>query len=501
MMNILKLPMLLGSLLVSQAIAELTVANIFTDHAVLQRESAIPVWGTADEGATIKVSFAGQEKSAQADKSGKWQVELDALEASFEGRVLTVASGEERADFKEVQVGDVWICSGQSNMQMRLNAVPKAKKLTSEAKHIRSFTMPQAVAFEEQDSHGGEWLAEVPDSAVAFTFAHYLQLRSEAPVGIILTSWGSSGLEAWMPRDMMESVPHFKEMMETFDANENIRNKIQVILDGPRPWGKGDDIFLRRQTNILYNAMMHPLIPYACKGLVWYQGERNAKMMGSMEGKLFHEKNSGMLKYGETLKHWVARYRRAWGNDEMQFQVVMLPGYAKGLDGKEEHPNAISWAWMRESQLQALDLPHTSVVNTIDLGSVMDIHPKDKIPIGQRLALLAARDTLKQELVAEGPVMQEVVATAGRLTVKFDQNLKTTNGEAPSAFWVADDSQEWVPALAEIQGESIVLLSSEVKDPLYVRYAFAGKPQVNLVNEEGLPTRPFRTDSFPPSPQ
>ncbi len=359
--------------------------------------------------------------------------------------------------------------------------------------------MKRTVAFTEQDTCEGKWVERYPESAVAFGFAYFLEQAAKAPVGIILTCWGSSSIEAWMPRDMTATVPHFKTTMSEFDANTATQNKIKAMLDGREKW---NDVFLRQQPNILYNAMMKPLAPYACRGLVWYQGERNTKEMTPMTGDDWVGRNSGMLLYGDVLKKWMQRYRHEWGRDGFQFLVVMLPGFAKmgkvAIDG--ENPAVPSWAWMRESQLQALELPHTAVANTIDLGEAANIHPKDKLPVGQRLALLAARDTLGQKIEAQGPVMKNVESQRNTLVVHFDHanGLKTNDGKAPTGFWLADDSKKWIPAKAEIEGPTVTLQSPQLTKPLYVRYAFAGMPKVNLVNGSDLPAYPFRTDRFHP---
>lgn len=486
--------------------AELTLASPFTDHAVLQRDMPVPVWGTADAGATVTVEFAGQVKQAVADSSRHWNVVLDPMAASSKPRKMIIQSSNNPSiHFSNLLVGDVWICSGQSNMQMSHQHVPDVAALLSFAKNLRTFEVERTVAFTKQARCEGAWTEEPPDSAVALAFAFFLEHSADVPVGIILTAWGSSSIEAWMPRELTNSVPHFKTIMEEFDADNETRNRIAGILDGPRPWPKSDDVFLRRQPNILYNAMMHPLAPYACRGLVWYQGERNTQSVFGMVKEPWYSRNSGMLKYGETLKQWIQRYRTEWCNPAMHFMVVMLPGcHYKPLDtGPQlgaEHPAVHSWAWMRESQLKALDLPHTSVANTIDLGELDNVHPKDKLRVGQRLALLALRDTLGEDIEAEGPAMSHVDVEDDHLVVHFDHadGLKTTDGETPAGFWIADDSQEWVKAAAELQGETVVLSSPECPKPLYVRYAFAGKPAVNLINAAGLPAVPFRTDRFEP---
>jgi sialate O-acetylesterase len=464
----------------------------------------VPVCGKADPGAKVTVEFAGQKKTVKAHADGKWRVDLDALPASFEPREMTIScSNNPTIQCSDLLVGEVWICSGQSNMQFGYGSVPEIKALVPTAKNLRTFHVKQTVSLTEQETCEGKWVEQHPESAVAFAFAYFLEEAADVPVGIFLSCWGSSSIEAWMPRDMTQSVPHFKTMMAEFDGDTETREKIAAILE-KNPWSKSDDVFLRRQSNILYNAMMHPLAPYACRGLVWYQGERNTQSMFGMVKDPWFSRNSGMLKYADTLKQWIQRYRKEWGNDQMHFLIVMLPGYYKPLStgpktGAED-PTAHSWAWMRESQLKALELPHTGVANLIDLGDLKNIHPKDKLPVGQRLALLATRDTLGQNIEAQGPVLKSVERNGNRLVVHFDHadGLTTTDGQAPSAFWLADDSGMWVKANAKLQGTTVVLQSPEMPKPLYVRYAFAGMPSVNLVNACGLPAYPFRTDSFAP---
>lgn len=485
--------------------ADLRLGAPFTDQAVLQRDQPVPIWGEGSPGSTIAIEFAGQKKTTQVDASGRWQIHLEPMPASVEPRTLTLSSeGYPPLHLAGIVVGEVWICSGQSNMQMRIKSAPEVADRLPAATNIRSFTVENTVAFEEQAQCAGEWTDAAPDSAVAFAFAHHLEKFIDVPVGIILTAWGSSSIEAWMPRDMVDTVPHFKTTMEEFDADAATRNRIQSILNGPRPWPREDDVFLRRQPNILYNAMMHPLAPYACRGFVWYQGERNTRSMYSMIAEPWYARNSGMLKYGNSLKQWILRYREEWKQPDMHFMIVMLPGYFKAVDTGPQlgpsHPATHSWAWMRESQMQALELPHTSVINTIDLGDEKNIHPQDKLPIGQRLALFARRDILNQAVAAEGPRLRRVEIEGQRMVVHFDhaQGLTTTDGASPTGFWIAGASGEWVPAEAQLDGERVVLTSPAVKDPRYVRYAFVGKPNVNLINRAGLPAYPFRTDSFAP---
>ena len=507
-MKLIACSAVMGGLFICTVRAELKLGSPFTDHMVLQREMSVPVWGEADPGAVILVEFADQRTTAVADSNGRWRVDLEPMSASFDSRTLNVSANKnssvDRLEVADVLVGEVWICSGQSNMQFGVTGVPEIEALVPLAKHIRSFTVKRTVAFDEQDYLEGEWLPQTPDSAVAFSFAYFLREAGDIPVGIILTAWGSSSIEAWMPRDMTKEVPHFKTIMEEFDANTEANDRIQAALNGPKPWAREEDIFMRRQPNILYNAMMKPLAPFACRGMVWYQGERNTQSVFGMVREPWYSRNSGMLLYGETLQKWIQRYRREWNRDDFHFLVVMLPGYGKTLpSGPEEgaeSPIAHSWAWMRESQMNALELSRTGIANTIDLGDATNVHPKDKLPVGQRLALLAARDTLGQEITAEGPVFEWAESKNDSIIIHFKHagGLKTNDAESPSGFWLTDDSAKWIRADARIEGESVILRSPQLKKPLYVRYAFAGKPKVNLVNQAGLPAYPFRTDRFNP---
>ena len=482
---------------------ELKLSNLFCDNMVLQRGMEVPIWGLAGPKERITVKFAGQARSTKAGKDGKWMVELAPLQASKIPREMTI-SGNSEIVLSNVVVGEVWICSGQSNMQFSVDNVPETKALLASSENIRSFEVKRTVSFKEEDNVNGKWMDVPPSSAVAFGFAYFLEKSAEIPIGIIHASWGSSSLEAWMPRDMSKDYPYFKAILDDLDADTETRNRINTTLSSGESWSTKEDIFMRRQPNILYNAMMKPLAPYACRGLVWYQGERNTRYFSGVpqvtEDNWYH-RVIGMKEYGDVLKSWIKRYRKEWNNNSMHFSIVMLPGYGKGTAKKPsidpKSPTALSWAWMRESQMKVLDLPHTSVVNTIDLGDEKNIHPKDKLPIGIRLALAAEKHTLDKDIVAEGPTLKKVEKLNKQLAVHFNhaQGLKTIDHEAPRGFWIADKSMQWKPAEAKLQGETVILSNSSITNPLYLRYAFAGKPDVNLVNSADLPAYPFRTDN------
>ncbi len=480
-------------LLISSFAGSLRLGSPFQEHMVLQREMPIQVWGETTPEASVKISLGEFTVTTKADSNGVWKTNLPSQKAGGPFQ-FSVNSNSESVSFNDIMIGEVWICSGQSNMFMGYDQIPDIKALEADAKNIRTFKVKNTVAFSEQNYLDGEWKIENPGSAVAFSFAYFLQKASGVPVGIILTSYGSSSIEGWMPRDMTEKLPHFKAIMDEFDADTDKKKRIDSILTAPGNRKTPDDIFLRTQPNILYNAMMKPLAPYSCRGIVWYQGEANSK---TMEAK---------LQYGTTLPLWIERLRKEWGTDNLHFLAVMLPGYGGDLMKKQnpdsliESPSADSWAWIRESQFKALALHNTAIANTIDLGDASNIHPKDKLPVGQRLALLAEHYTLGRPVLAEGPVLEKATVRKNTIVVRYSNSkgLKTTDGKAPAAFWLADNSGKWVQADATIKGETIVLKSKKLPHPLFVRYAFAAKPEVNLVNEAGLPARPFRTDQFQP---
>ena len=490
--------------------AKVELASLFQNHMVLQQGVAVPVWGWGTAGQQVTVSYDQQQVTGTVAENGKWMVKLAPLSARKTGTELTVKVGTSSQVLSDVVVGEVWICSGQSNMFMPVTACPEVKSLVQETQNVRSFKVHNIVAFDEQEKCQGTWALNVPDSAVGASFAHYLQSAEDVPVGIIFAAWGSSGLEAWMPKELGASVPHFQILLDRFAKDQKTRDRIQGIIskggkvssERPDGWSGGDDIFLRRQTNILYNAMMHPLIPYACRGVVWYQGERNTQSMYGMPGEAWYKDNSGMLKYGDMLKKWAQCLRQRWGNPELHFNIVMLPQFSQNqntsLVRDTNHPEAHHWGWMRESQMQILELPHTSVANTIDLGNPRDIHPKDKGPIGERLALLARLHVLGRSLVGQGPRYQGYEVKGNKVVIRFDQELVTTDGAAPSAFWISDDQNNWAQAQASVDGMTISVWSEKVSKPTRVRYAFAGAPSVNLVNKEGLPAYPFRTDQAAP---
>jgi sialate O-acetylesterase len=472
--------------------AEVKPSSMFGHGMVLQRQMTVPVWGRAEPGERVTVTFAGQRQSVKAGPGGKWMVKLSPLKASARGAALTIA-GTNKIVFTDVLVGEVWICSGQSNMQMGFNRVPELTTLLPAAKTqpIRHFAATTFVSFKPMENCRGQWRTTPATSAVAFGFSYRLHEALGVPVAVIQTCWGSSSIEGWMPLDMTGQLPHFAELMKKFEAKDKPR-VTKLLSDAetnprgaPRCWAGKDNIFLRTRPNILYNAMLHPIAPFAVRGMAWYQGEANS---------------SRPELYAASLPAWVTRLRKHWGRDDFHFLAVMLPGFGRvsGANRDVEHPDNRSWAWFREAQMSVLKLPHTGVANTIDLGDVKNIHPTDKAPIGRRLALLAARDVNGRKIDAEGPRFKSMAVNGSAVTIAFHHadGLKTKDGTPPTQFWLAGKDRKWRRAVATIQGKTVVAAAEGLKNPVAVRYAFAGYPKVNLMNGAALPAYPFRSDAW-----
>lgn len=472
--------------LVARGGAEVAPSSMFGDHMVLQRGMPVPIWGKAEPGETVTVTFAGQAVSATAGADGRWRADLPALDASAEGRTLAIQGKTSTISFEDVLVGEVWVCAGQSNMQygwgmeshpmFNWGGDAKLAALVPDARQrpIRNYHVPVNVSFSPEENSKGAWSTDVSGSAIAFGFSYYLQKALDVPVAVIVTCWGSSSIEGWMPRELTEELPHFKAIMTAFDASSNTQSRVQAAIDrGVRP----GNVFIRKQPNLLYNAMLHPVIPYASRGLVWYQGEANADQPEQ---------------YAQSLPVWIRRLRTEWGRDDFFVLGVMLPGFGED-DGR---PDAKSWAWFRESQMKGLELPHAAVVNTVDLGDAKNIHPSDKDPIARRLSFLARASVYHEKVNGKGPVYRGAAVNGNQMTITFEhaEGLKTLDGGAPKGFWLADAQGVWYPAKAMIAGTMVILQADGVESLKACRYAWSGKPDVNLVNESNLPAYPFRTD-------
>ncbi|MFC1497611.1 sialate O-acetylesterase [Verrucomicrobiota bacterium] len=483
--------------------ADVRPANIFGDHMVLQREIPVPVWGTAEPGEKVTVEFAGQSKSAVADKNGKWMVKLDALKADAKGKGLVV-SGKNKIVLKDVLVGEVWICTGQSNMVWSYKRIkeltPLFTKAVDEKRLLRSLMVPQVAGLEPRaDIRKAAWRLIPCESAVGFGFSYYLQEALDIPVAVIQAAWGSTPIESWLPIEMTEQLPHFKSIMEKF-ALGNLEKLAAFLkedeeqynkLENP-PWkcASPHDVGFRTKPNIVYNGLLHPIIPYAARGMVWYQGGGMCGGIGFSNPEL----------YGKTLQLWIKHIRKLWGRDDFHYLVVPRPAfYKKDInDPKLDMPHGNWLAWLREAQSKSTELPDVGVITAVDLPG--GIHSNLKEPIGKRLSLLAQYDIYGQDIVSRGPVMSghKIVGSKFIIEFKYADGLTTKDGKAPAQFWMAGEDRKWVRAdKTVVKGNTVEVEATGLANPVAVRYAFASCPKVNLVNGAGLPAYPFRTDDWP----
>ena len=446
---------------------------LFGDGMVVQQEMRVPVWGTADPGEKVTLTFAEQTQEAVADERGQWKVWLEPMPASTEPRVLRVASsapGGAEAVVSGVLVGEVWLCGGQSNM-----AYPMPRKANAEAiaeadlPMLRLFTVRRVLADTPLPSVSGRWAACTPKtvssfSATGYWFGHELVARREVPVGLICSAWGGTCVEAWTSPRALESTPELQRLRDAQSARK-----------------RGN----HNEPSVLYNAMIAPLGQFAVRGVIWYQGERNA-----------WRDNAG-ADYRLLFPALIHDWREQWKPQRLPFLFVQLPNWTP----VEQDPNAESkWGEIREAQAAALRLPDTAMAVMIDSGDTADIHPPNKQPFGHRLALAAQAVAYGEDVVYHSPMYREIKREGKRIRILFDYAdgpLVVRGGEKLKWFAVAGDDRRFVWAEAELDGTSVLVWSDEVPDPVAVRYAWWMNPlAVNLYIVAGLPVAPFRTDDW-----
>jgi sialate O-acetylesterase len=516
---------LLGLLASRQAEAGMNLASPFTDHMVLQRDKPVPIWGTANPGEQITVEFAGQKKSATADTNGDWRVELKPMKASSESRELVVIGLEqsqtENLKYDDVLVGEVWLASGQSNMDFSLSKKVKYfAGVTNEEQEIaaanypliRMFVGTAQKSYAPENRDGGEWKVCTPENAPAFSavgyfFARDLQREIKVPFGIIAQAFGASTAEAWISRQALASDPKLKPMLDHFDASvKYFHTNPPPVVGLPRsedvsatnqaiPETNSDRIFTneaadrRRRSGgaprdpvqdqhnatVLFNGMIHPVIPFAIRGVIWYQGE-------SIAGGA-----AGIALYPHVQAALVQDWRKLWGEGDFPFYIVQLAGQ----DAASNRPE------VREAQATILALPNTGMAVTTDIGERKNVHPKNKQDVGDRLARLALAKTYGRKIECSGPAYESMILRGDKICVKFShaKGLVARDGTL-KWFSIAGTDGEFVPADAKIDGRTVVVTSPEVAAPVAVRYAWVNFPDGgHLYNSAGLPAAQFRTDA------
>ncbi len=503
-------------------LADVHLSNLFSDGAVLQHGMDVPIWGTADAGETIAVSLNGKQAKTTADNSGRWILRLPALKAG--GPFDLTVSGKNTVVVHNVAVGEVWIASGQSNMEYPLETFspidpvygPKAKAEIAVANDplLRMFTVTKKISpdgtIDKIPGPDGAWKAATPldagkFSAVAYYYASELRRKLNVPVGIIHTSWGGTPAEAWTSRTALEANASLKPVFATWDKKladfpgEQKKYAEQTLREWQQAVGKAktegkpapakprapDGPSSPRRPATIFNAMVNPLIPYGIKGVIWYQGESNSG-------------NSSTYKtlFSAMIKDWRSR----WSQGEFPFFFVQLANF----QAVQKQPVESGWAgfaFIREAQLMTLGLTNTGMASAIDLAdpeNPEDVHPHNKREVGRRLSLIALAKVYNEKVASySGPIYSGFKIAGNKARLSFDHadgGLMAKNGDV-KGFAIAGKDGKFVWADAKIEGNEVVVSSQQVAEPTAIRYDWAMNPIGNLYNKEGLPASPFRTDT------
>ncbi len=453
----------------SLARAEVQPNSLFSPGAVLQRGMRLPVWGTARDGERVTVRLGGQSATTVA-RDGKWKVTLKPVKAG--GPYTLTIAGDNTVTVPDVLVGDVWVCSGQSNMELPLWMAKGADAAiaASADPQLRLFSVAHNVQKEPVSDAKSAWVACGPKavrdfSGVAYYFGRELRKALGVPIGLIHSSYGGTVLQAWASMPALQASPRMAQFMADF-----------AKMKEPPIWATGQNTWAG-----LYNGMIAPLIPYGVRGAIWYQGEGN---VGDGWG------------YRDLLLRLIANWRIDWGQGDFPFLVVQIAPYGK----RKDEPGDSMSAEVREAQLLATRQCRSSaLVVTMDVGDEVDIHPRDKETVGKRLALAARAVAHGEKVEWSGPAYRSMAIDGGRVTLTFDhagKGLVAQGGGELTGFTIAGADGKFANARAVISGNTVVVSSPDVPEPAAVRYGWADCPVANLANSHGLPASPFRTDAF-----
>ncbi len=506
------IPTVLAGVLVSVSAvtwADVKPATVFTDHAVLQRGMAIPVWGVADAGEKVTVKIGASQAQATTDADGKWRVDLPAMEAG--GPLEMTIAGNNTITLQDILVGDVWLCSGQSNMEFSVGRSINAADEIAAADHpqIRLLNVPRRATFGQvQSDQAGKWEVCSPAtvknfSAVGYFFGRDLNKALDVPIGLIGSSWGGTPAESWTSAKALNGNELFANRVPDYDKNlanypaakakydEALKTWQEENKDKPKNEQSKKPAAPQGPDNAwapsaLYNGMIHPLVPYGLKGAIWYQGESNA---GKADA------------YRTLLPLMIGNWREVFGQGDFTFLVVQLANF---MDPSEQPMQPGAWPELREAQLlTGQNTPNVGMAVIIDIGEAKDIHPKNKQDVGKRLAMAAEKIAYGRDVVFTGPTFKEMKVADGKAVLTFDSAEGMTakdpnNTGRPLPFAVAGEDQQFHPATATIEGNQITMSSDAVANPVAVRYAWSNNPNSALLyNAAGLPASPFRTDDWP----
>jgi len=491
---------------------EVTLAPLFGDHAVLQRDKPVPVWGRAGAADAVTVTFHGQAARTVAGPDGRWMVRIGPFAASAEPADLVVA-GATTLTLHDVVVGEVWLCSGQSNMEFTVDdgsstyrvTGPDAEVATANYPLIRQLKVERTVSTVPAETvKTGGWQAASPRTvggftAVGYFFARDIHRALGVPVGIVDSPWGGTPIESWMSDVSRNSTSlaavldaRWKKLMSDWPPERVARYPVEMAawekaereakasntknpLQWPQPPASLDSPAL---PGGLFNAMIAPLQPAALRGVLWYQGESNVEHAGE---------------YAELFKTMIRSWREGFGQGDVPFYFVQLANF--GDEGERVNRG---WARLREAQEQALALPNTGMAVTIDIGEAHNIHPRNKQEVGRRLALIARAGVYGLPPEVSGPVFAGAAREGAAMRTRFTHvggELQARGGE-PAALELAGADRVFHPATGLIQTDSLLVSSPDVGEPVAVRYAWTNSPRANLYGDSGLPAVPFRSDDW-----
>jgi sialate O-acetylesterase len=517
----------IGSLLVGGGATSgwgaVALPSVFSDHMVLQCDKRVPVWGWAEPGEHVVVAIAGQTHEATADPQGKWQLKLDPIPVTHEPLTMVVEASN-RIELQDVLAGEVWVCSGQSNMQWSVDVSWNADLAILGAKHpqIRLLTVENAGVQKPIEDFEGQWQVCSPEtvpgfSAVGYYFGQQLHEILDVPIGLIDNAWGGSSCEAWVQRELFDQHPDlYGPLMQRWTDKENqtdAKEPYEAYEAGLLEWQqraiaakqKGEpvpsqpprpntDMITQHRPGNLFNGRVAPIVPFAIRGVIWYQGESNA---------------SRAYQYRHLFPLTIQNWRNAWQQGDFPFYWVQLADFR----AEHEEPSESDWAELREAQTMAQDqLANTGEAVIIDIGEAADIHPRNKREVGNRLARLALAQDYGVDMAHRSPRYDSMEVSGGKATLSFKHlgdGLRTVDKQELQGFTIAGADQKWHRAQARFPaneaGEGgtrpdrtkVVVWSDAVTAPVAVRYAWADNPVCNLYSTEGLPLTPFRTDDWP----
>ena len=494
--------LLLLSLVPSLASAELKLSSIFGDSMVVQRDQPIHVWGFTKAGTQVKVSMAGHSGTATADDEGRFDVSLDALPAG--GPHEMVIEADETRTFSDVLVGEVWVCSGQSNMSWQVISANDSdlESLTAKFPQIRLVTIPHQAAQSPQNSFDGKWSVCTPGTAEAFSavgyfFGRQIHQTLDVPVGLICNSWGGSAAEAWVPNELLvkekkydKYLAEWEKLAETYHFEDELSQWEKKVEDwksaGQKEAAPVKPLDLLQGPNRpgnLYNGCLNPIIGYPIAGVIWYQGEANVWRA--------HQ-------YRDLFPLLIQRWRDDWKQGDFPFYWVQL---ADHMDETPVPTDSI-WAELREAQTMTMDrLPHTGQAVITDLGEAADIHPRNKQDVAKRLARWALAKNYGYDLPYQSPTFESMEIKDSKALITFHHvggGMDTFDVRELRGFTIAGEDRKFVVAEAKIIAkDKIEVSANSIAHPVSVRYAWADNPVANVQSTGGLPATPFRTDDWP----